>query len=225
MGALHRTLGRLEAFAETRIGTGPAILLLRPSDRLFEPTTMSASASAESRVRIGFSFAVVSLLTITCGALLMYNSLLGRKPHFMYGGLGLTGFLVWLAGQVRSSRPLSPDSALACVGTAKRWGVLVMISASLIYCLSEYRRLHAKVPVVAARELPKVNVVAPEVHFPPLRLQSIVFQGSRSTALINGKVVGIGEDVALVQVVAIQPDHVTVALQGKTKELSLGDAQ
>ena len=186
---------------------------------------MSASASAVSRVRIGFSFAVVSLLTMTSGALLMYNSLLGRKPHFIYGGLGLSGLLVWLAGQVRSPRRLSPDSALACVGTAKRWGVLVMISASLIYCLSEYRRLHAKVPVVAASPPPEVKVVAPEVHFPALRLQSIVFQGSRSTALINGKVVCIGEDVELVQVVAIQPDHVTVALQGQTKELSLRDSE
>ena len=182
--------------------------------------------SIATKVQIGFSLAVAILLTLSSGALLMYNHLLGAHAEFFCGGLGLTGFVLWLGGKVSSSQQPASENPLACLGTAKHWGLLVLVSAGLVYAFSAYRHHHVvrpPAPVVAPPK-PVVEAPPPVVHFPPMKLQSIVFQGERSTALINGKVVSIGEDVDLVQVVAIQADHVTVAFQGQTNELTVGDA-
>jgi len=164
------------------------------------------------------------MLTISGGALLMYNRLLGRYPYYVWGALGVMGFLVWFAGQVSGQKELSVENPLACVGTARRWGALVMIAAGLVYGLSAYRHYHNRAPVVEQPKPVVVSTPVPIVKFPPLRLQSIIMQGSRSSALINGKVVRVGEDVELVQVVGIQADRVFVAMEGQTNTLSLGDA-
>jgi len=56
---------------------------------------------------------------------------------------------------------------------------------------------------------------------PPLKLQSIVFNPKRPSAMINGRVVFIGEKVRDYRVIAIQRDNVVLAGAGQTNLLSL----
>ncbi len=155
---------------------------------------------------------------------MMYNRFLGNYPAAICGGLGGLGLLVYVAGVAEAGKGVSAESALACLGTPKHWGLLVMLSACLVYAHCTYRRIQANRPAAAPPQVQKAPAAPPPVKFPPLHLQSIVFQGARSSALINGKVVCLGEDVELVQVVEIRPDRVFVAFQGQTNMLALGEA-
>ena len=60
------------------------------------------------------------------------------------------------------------------------------------------------------------------VIFPKLEVKGIVYSRKHPYALINGKAVGEGERIGGVRVVKIQPDKVTVELNGRTKELIFG---
>ncbi len=62
---------------------------------------------------------------------------------------------------------------------------------------------------------------APEVVFPPLELQGIVVNGAKSSAVINGQVLCIGERLDGVALVAVDPEYATVELAGQTKWLTL----
>jgi hypothetical protein len=59
------------------------------------------------------------------------------------------------------------------------------------------------------------------VSFPPLKLQGIVFNGAKSSAVINGQVLAPGEQIGNVALVAVAPGYVTVELEGQTKWLVL----
>jgi hypothetical protein len=67
-------------------------------------------------------------------------------------------------------------------------------------------------PAIAAPPLPKL---------PPLRLQAIIFDPRRPSAMINGATLFIGEKVEDMQVVAIRKDSATLVGLGQTNVLSL----
>ena len=175
-----------------------------------------------TRVQIGFSLALVGLMTIGGGTLILHSRLLGKYLPFICSGIGLIGFVMWLAGHAGSGRKAAAEHPLAFLGTATHWGLLLGLSACLVYAVLTYRRLHSSVSAGPPTPRKIVRAEPPVVAFPTLKLQSIIFQGSRSTAIINGKILCIGEDVSQVQVVEIQRDYVKVALQGQTNLLSLG---
>ena len=56
---------------------------------------------------------------------------------------------------------------------------------------------------------------------PPLRLQAIVFNPKRPSALISGKTVFVGDKVGNSRVVAIDQESATIAGAGKTNVLTL----
>ncbi len=69
------------------------------------------------------------------------------------------------------------------------------------------------------------NVVAdtPSVRLPTLRLQGIIFNPSRPSAVVNGKPVFVGDRVGDYRVRRITPDTVTLVAPGRTNLLSLED--
>ncbi len=56
---------------------------------------------------------------------------------------------------------------------------------------------------------------------PELELQGLTLNGVKSSAIINGQVLFIGEGIGSVQLIAVGSDQVTVGLGGQTKILSL----
>lgn len=83
---------------------------------------------------------------------------------------------------------------------------------------------HAPVLTVRARPRPVVvatitNVVivtneAPKACFPRMALQGLVLNGAMSSALINGRVLCIGEGFSNVVLVAVDAEHATVEMEG-----------
>jgi len=179
---------------------------------------------AAMRVQIGCSLASVSLMTIGTAELLMHCLPLESRAEMVCGALGGLGLLSWLLtrGPAHSAEPA--DVSLAWLGKPGYWGQLLALSAVLAYSYTSYRHHQMKPPmVVAAKPLPPpapAPVVAP-VKFPALRLQGIVFQGTRSSALVNGRVLYVGDEISLVQVAAIAPDHVVMVMEGQTNVLQL----
>lgn len=118
------------------------------------------------------------------------------------------------------------EHPLGFIKRATYWGLMVVLSAGMAYVLGNLM-FHAKPIVVKARQKenlpppPIPKAAAPAPVFPPLKLQGLIFQGTLSSALINGQVLRVGEDIGGVRVVAIGRDEVTVTLDGQTKVLKL----
>jgi hypothetical protein len=176
--------------------------------------------TAVTRVQLGFSVAAVSVLTITAVELLIHVAVLGSHPGLVCGGLGGTGFFIWVAGRAGRGADDVVARSLAWLGEPRYWGLLFALAALLAYCFNVCRRSPTK--PLRSEVTQTVLLPPPKVSFPPLKLNAIIYQGVRSSALINGKVLRQGEEVSRVQVVAISSDHVLVALEGQTNSLYLG---
>jgi hypothetical protein len=74
---------------------------------------------------------------------------------------------------------------------------------------------------------PLVATIRPVVASPPapkpLRLQGIAYDAAQPSAIIGGKVVYVGSLVEGMRVTAILPDSVTLAGDGRTKTLIVGE--
>jgi cytoskeletal protein RodZ len=89
------------------------------------------------------------------------------------------------------------------------------------------RQAAATVPAPAPMPATVVTQPRPAVQstvtFPKLQVKGIFYNSRRPYALINGETVSEGEHVLGVRVVKIQPQTVTVELDGHTKQLALGE--
>jgi hypothetical protein len=80
------------------------------------------------------------------------------------------------------------------------------------------------VPVLATVPPPvRTTAAQPAVPFPKLQVKGIFYNRKRPYALINGDTVGEGDRVLGVRVVQIQPDRVVLELNGKVKQLLVGE--
>ena len=76
--------------------------------------------------------------------------------------------------------------------------------------------------LVAAPDAAETNrAAATEAAPPPLKLQGIIFNPRRPSALINGRVIFLGDRVREYRVLAIHRDEVLLAGAGQTNVLSL----
>jgi hypothetical protein len=145
--------------------------------------------------------------------------------------LGLTGFLLWLKGgfaavalaPAREKRSALPDEAAAehplnFLRRMKTWGTILLLSAlTLTPLITGYGE--RTTDAVRARPAARHTNAPPVVVFPKLTLQGITFYGEKSTALINGQVLRIGEGIGKARVVEIEAAAVTMELDGQTKVL------
>jgi cytoskeletal protein RodZ len=61
----------------------------------------------------------------------------------------------------------------------------------------------------------------PAVQFPELKVGGILYNSTRPTAVVNGRILAVGATVAGVRVTAIGPDSVTFELEGERKVVPL----
>ena len=186
--------------------------------------------SVTTKFRVGFSIALLGAIAIF-GGLACLNSVSIRRnvPAFAIV-TALAGGLALFKGQISKVKVVDPPNGehlpqqkpthanpFAFLKSSSYWGFIVLVSGVVLYAFKG-SNVHAPVPVVVAR--PLVIAVTPVV-FPALDLQALVINGSKSTAMINGQVVCVGEGIGNVKVIAIDDDHVEVELGGQTKLLRL----
>jgi hypothetical protein len=161
------------------------------------------------------------------------NSFMHRNGALLCIMLGIAGFTLWLMGGfagILSDRLNKNETERADEietarppGFARRsesWGLIFMLAAGAV---SPFIATYSPQPVVVARARPSASITnaAPAIVFPPLNLQGITFQGQKSSALINGRVLFAGEGIGNVRIVTIEASRVIVEMDGQTKTLSL----
>jgi hypothetical protein len=202
-------------------------------------------ASVVSKSRLGFLVATVALVTIGGKMAITETKLLEPYSAFICIGLGLTGFICWGAGrwgEVRKARlvtangPTAEQAAvedpLSFLRSSKYWGLIIIISAAMLTGAVSYSR--PKAAVTAYRQVTITNIVTvtitnvvtitnqkPVVKFPALELAGVVVNGDRSSAVINGRVLRIGEMIGAVTLVSVDSTRAVVALEGETNVLVL----
>jgi len=133
----------------------------------------------------------------------------------VFGGAGV---VCWLTGQfsgvkqVRSSTQGKSvgENPLIFLKSLRYWGIILILSGGSIFSFNSFR--NPQPSAVQAR---------PAVDFPELELQGLTLNGAKSSAIINGQVLFIGEGIGSVELIAVSSEQVTVGLGGQTKILSL----
>jgi hypothetical protein len=200
--------------------------------------------SVATKSRCGFLIALVLTITIGVNEAVRHVEILSRNAAIVCIAVGCIGFASWIVGSLRQAKSPQPTAGQAAPGSPtaiddplgflrcpRYWGIILILSASILSVLAICRR-PAPVLEVRARPRPVVavavatnvvtvtNEVLPVV-FPHLMLQGVVVHGTKSSAVINGRVLHLGETLSNVVLVAVGPDHATVTLEGETKVLPL----
>jgi hypothetical protein len=200
-------------------------------------------ASVVTKSRTGFLIALVATISIL-GKLALYGfEFLSGIDAAACIALGVLGFITWLIGRVREPKQLTaipaPDPLggevvaehpLAFLRSLTYWGLILMLSAATLSCLVTWRR-HKPALVARARLLEVVTVTvtnvvtitneAPRPVWPSLELQGVVVNGQKSSAVINGHVLCLGETISNVVLTAVCAESAMVALGGETTVLPL----
>jgi hypothetical protein len=200
-------------------------------------------ASVATKSRTGFLVAIIAIITVGEREALNNIDLLSSNDTLACIGVGLLGALTWITGRLVEAKRVESVQAqngaaeeaggehpLTFLRSLQYWGLILILSAGTLSCLATWRR-HKPALVVHARPLPVMtitvtNVVlvtneAPRLVFPSLELQGVVVNGAKSSAVINGHVLCLGEGISNAVLVAVDSEHAFVALEGQTKVLAL----
>ncbi len=195
--------------------------------------------SVVTKARCGFLVALSAMISIGGKMAVTFNSLLSRNEATVCIAIGSLGFLLWLIGLMSTAKPAVQDEPtsqqppeeedpLAFLFSSKYWGFTLVFAAALLSFFISFS--HFKRPGIArARALVTVTVTnvvtitneAPRLSWPALAVQGVVVNGAKSSALINGRVLHLGEAISNVVLVAVTSERAAVALEGQTNWLSL----
>jgi hypothetical protein len=184
--------------------------------------------AAVTKARIGFAIAFGVLIGVGEAQAIAHIDAVGNHVVLFCLVIAGIGLLSWCVGQY--FKPLGAGSSpaekaerekylnenpLIFLRSLKYWGMIVLLaSAAGVF----YRGLFHKRTIVAAVEEPEPQAA---VNFPSLELQGLVLNGTKSSAMINGQVLFVGEGIGKVQLLAVDSEHATVGLDGQTKVLTL----
>src|SRR5438445_3692643 len=171
-----------------------------------------------TKARIGFAIALGVLFGAAEFTALTRIEFLRRNVLVCCLVFGGAGVLCWLIGQlsrlnhVRSSTQGKSvgENPLIFLKSLRYWGIILILSGGSIFSFNSFR--NPQPSAVQAR---------PAVDFPELELQGLTLNGAKSSAIINGQVLFIGEGIGSVELIAVSSEQVTVGLGGQTKILSL----
>ena len=184
------------------------------------------------KILTGCFFALVAVIAIV-GSVIISN-VERLQPYLVHIVIGFAaaGLLLILLGRLKV-KPLTapgaqadprhvlidPDRPLAFFGRLDFWGGVLVVSTLPIFLLST-SQIRAKAHSHPAPP-PPVKVVVPPVQFPPMEITGLVWNGEKSTAVINGRTLQVGDMFEGVKVVGFTSNAVTVELNGATKTLQL----
>ena len=100
--------------------------------------------------------------------------------------------------------------------------IIVVISGRLaVLAASRTRNNPGRTASTAVAAAPVVDEASPRApKFPALRVEAINYRGDKSTAVINGQTLQLGDSLQDVTIVAITPSTVTVSMNGRVKVLT-----
>src|SRR5437660_631908 len=169
----------------------------------------AVKAAVTTRARLGFAIALGALIGVGEAEACKHIPLLRLNVSFFCVAVAGAGFFSWVLGQVTERASAKSEHPLIFLTSLRYWGMILIVSTAGLYSLNALRQPRA---VVAPAKAVAV--------FPPLELQGLVLNGAKSSALINGKVLFVGEGIGDVQLVAVDQEHATVALEGQTNVLT-----
>ena len=178
-----------------------------------------------TKARIGFAIAIGILIGVGEAQAIAHIDAVGKHVTLFFVVVAGLGLLSWFVGQYfkplgKGSSPAAKaerekqlkENPLIFLRSLKYWGMILIIVSGVMF----YRDYLKKPKKVLAKPL-----VQEPAKFPELELQGLVLNGNRSSAMINGQVLFIGEGIGNVQLLAVEGEHATVGLEGQTKVLSL----
>jgi len=187
------------------------------------------------RVRGGFSLFIAAAFAIGGTVMCAKYNVVDRNGDLVRIGIGLAGLLLWLLGGLAEAAKTGPkgrgknasliqaeaEHPLAYFKSPRAWGMIFVLAAGAHGVISILERA----PAVQAQQPPvrvaRVARARPPVTFPPLQLQGLAVNGAKSSALINGEVLYLGDGIGNVRLVAVEPEQVEVELGGQTNVLHL----
>ncbi len=190
---------------------------------LNDPTSAASRRRAARRTRASSAAVGVAILTaLGCCA---YQFAVERNPQAL-NAVYLMGFLgiALLIMEPASTLQLADEVRILRFYRSPRfYGIVVAISAGLVMV---FAFVFSPVLPVSARALvrpghPPEQAEAPAQlappDFPPLEVAGVILGGSRSSALVNGRTVLVGEYINDVKLAEVREDGVVVELRGFRK--------
>jgi hypothetical protein len=204
----------------------PNFRFLKPSPATTWPDDHSGQRPTRERVRLpllgrlrlAVSAAIVALAVM--GSLVVAGHVpgLAARRELVLLGCILLGVGLWIAGAFKHVADDDEESPFRFLGNLRYLAVMTLLVGLLFFVLTQSPPPPpAPAPVKAA-----APPAPPPREFPPLKLQGIVLQGGASQALIDNRLLSLGDMLESgVQVVEISSNKVTVALDGQTMVLTL----
>jgi len=174
-----------------------------------------------SRARVGFAIAIGAAAGVLEAVLANnFETLIRARSTFCLIMAGF-GLLIALAGFLIERKSSAPDHPFAFLTSLRYWGTIIVLSTIGLYTFDTLIRtwqVHARPEPEAVH--PTIVQAQAVVKFPPLQLEGVVLNGAKSSAVINGQVVFLGEGIGNVLLVSVAANSVEVALDGQTNELT-----
>jgi hypothetical protein len=170
------------------------------------------------RIRLSCSTAVLSIAVVASMELEKREPLLmDRRLEILEAALGL-GLLLWIIGCF--NRPASDDEErpFRYLANLRYWGVMSVLLGLVFFNMTHER----PAPVVAPKA--RIQIEAPPRParpFPPLVLQGISVRNGVALALINRRLLEVGDTLDEVRVAVIGRNSVTVTFDGQTNVLRI----
>ena len=193
--------------------------------------------SVVTKSRVGFSVAVVALITIGGSALLWYVEASDHLVMAACAAFAVAGLFSWAKGRHRveevqewtqgertGEEEGGEGNTMDFVKRYTYWGMMLILSASLLYVTAAFFHKAPKPKPVLPRARPRApepQPAKPAVTFPALKLQGLDVNGSKSLAVIDGVSVGLGENLGPVKLVEVGRDYVKVAIDDEIRVLLL----
>jgi hypothetical protein len=181
-----------------------------------------------TKARIGFAIAFGILIGVGEANAIAHIDAIGRHVGLFFLASAGAGVLCWIAGQFfksvvkQESSDITPEhseqpseNSFIFLRSLHYWGAILFLATGGAYFRASFR----KTTPVAIAVVPE-EIKAP-VTFPPLELQGLVLNGEKSSALINGQVLFLGEGLGNVKLLSVDSEHATVGMEGETKLLSM----
>ena len=179
-------------------------------------------------IALGMTVGLTAGFCVVASAILSYCPQLMEFRRFFVAGWLIAAVLLFITRSRRNAATGGQEAESdesAFLSNSRYWALVALIYGGISLFITPWYNLKVNAATVAARtaEPPKSPPVATNetrVAWPPLRLQGITVNASRSSAIINGKTYLLGERMdngALIT--AITPTRVTLEKQAETMEL------
>ena len=185
-----------------------------------------------TKARVGFAVALAGLLGAFEVGLCDHVALLRAHIPLISMLIGGMGLALLIFGRFFEDTSSDSDHPLAFLVSMRYWGMIWILSTVGLYSFNALRHpfvIEAKAKTEVAKPKSPVVATPPVVQtkamvvFPHLELKALIVNGTRSSALINGQVLFIGETISNVALISVDEHVATVELDGRTNVLALKD--